>query len=57
MDYEKDSEEEMLEMDAESLSASSSGDTDEEDSLSEGEKQWIVADGYFSDGEVSDTEL
>ena len=47
----------MLEMDAESLSASSSGDTDEEDSLSEGEKQWIVADGYFSDGEVSDTEL
>ena len=57
VDYEKDSEEEMLEMDAESLSASSSPETDEEDSLSESERQWIVADGYFSDGEVSDTEM
>ena len=57
VDYEKDSEEEMMEMDAESLSAESSGDSDEEDSLSESERQWIVADGYFSDGEVSDSEV
>ena len=38
VDYEKDSEEEMLEMDAESLSAESSGETEEEEELSESER-------------------
>ena len=56
MDYEKDSEEEQLEADAESLSGSD-GETEEElDSTDEAENKWIVPDGYFSTDEVSDPE-
>lgn len=57
IDYEKDSEDEFLEENAEDIKSNeNSGDEEELNEEEEDEEKWIVPDGHLSEDEVSEQE-
>lgn len=57
IDYDKDSEEEFLEENAEDIKSNENSDVEEEKELvedDEEENKWIVPDGHLSQDEVSE---
>lgn len=58
IDYDKDSEEEFLEENAEDIKSDENSEEEEKELLDESEEEnkWIVPDGHLSQDEVSEIE-